>query len=293
MGHDLGCVLAGCIDSEPSTEATEAVTDYICADDGPPTELETISPLNFVKRFSAINVTRNQMIAFPGEKTLGNMEKFSHYVGNSRDYPTAFLYQCSTVGRIYTNGNRAQLQGHEASCTVEKIRAADLRVSAKKEFACEHPDCESSFDLQWQLNAHVKDAHTAWVPRACTTPGCDPTIIYETKAKYKSHAKLAHSTFKSTTCPVSDCTSKTVFTNSDGFEQHLRKAHKLKGKEKAQYFSRAALGWTPCSCPFPGCTRTKTIHKRRDHLRQHLEKDHGLDKEGMKPYLYDLGDESV
>jgi hypothetical protein len=128
------------------------------------------------------------------------------------------------------------------SRTVEKIEAVDLRVSAKKEFACVHPSCESSFDLPGQLSAHVKEVHSDWVPRACTTPGCDPTIIYQTKAQYKSHAKVAHSTYKSTVCPVSGCTSTTVFTTSDGLEQHLRKVHKLKGKEKAQYFPRAALG---------------------------------------------------
>lgn len=250
--------------------------DYICADDGPPTELETISALHFVERFAAINVTRHQDIVLPGGNAVGNMNKFDQFIGNSRDYPTALSYHCSTPGCTYTHVKREQIRRHETSCTAEKLEAHDRR----KKFACVHPGCESSFDQSKGLRTHVGYMHSDWTPRACTgiSSGYDPTILYQTKAQYRRHVKVAHSAHKVTACPVSECTSTTVFATRGGLDSHLEFVHRLTGKEKAQYFPRAALKWTPGSCPFPGCTRTKVIYKTRDYLRQHLKSEHGLEK---------------
>jgi hypothetical protein len=284
-GLDLGYVLAGRIDAEASEEATNAAIDYMCAEDDPTTDLE-ISQLDFVKRFSEINITSNQMIVFPGEKSSGNMEQFSRYFGKSRDDPTPFQYKCSTVGCIYTSDTRAKLHKHETSCTVEKINAVHSRAEVEKAFACKESGCESSFDTQWQLNAHVKQVHDDWQPRSCTAKGCDPTITYQTKAQYQKHARLAHTTYKPTACTVPECSSKTVFATHNGYEAHLRLVHKLLGEAKAQHVGLSLPAWTPRSCQVPGCRFSTTIHKRRDHLRAHLEKQHGLDKDGMKGYLY-------
>jgi hypothetical protein len=211
--------------------------------------------LDFVKRFSQINLTNNQMITFPGPKGgVGNLEKFGRYYGNSRDDPTAFLFKCSNwaLGCTYTNGNRTIVSHHEISCSVEKIDALDPQRRMKKAFACDEPRCESSFDSQRLLKSHVERVHNDWQPRSCGREGCDQKIIYQTKASLKRHRKIVHTSYRPTACPVPGCSSKTVFKSHDGLEQHVRLAHRLLGEAKAQYvgLTRPKLGSPHLSAPW-------------------------------------------
>lgn len=181
----------------------QAAVDEMCFDDEPNTDLQT-SQLDFVKRFSQINITNNQMIAFPGPRGgVGNLEKFGRYYGNSRDDPTAFQYKCSNwaFGCTYTNENRREVSSHEVSCSVEKIDAVDSQRRRKKAFACNEPGCESSFDSESLLKGHVENVHDDWQPRSCRREGCDPTIIYQTRAKFERHGKKAHTSYRPTACP--------------------------------------------------------------------------------------------
>jgi hypothetical protein len=284
-GDDLGYVLAGCVDAKVSEHAMYVAIDDLCAEDSPPTNLE-ISQMDFIKLFSGINITKNQMIVFPGEKKSSNLDQFIKYFGNSRDDPTPFLFKCSTIGCVYQNAIRVQLHNHETSCTVEKIDNVLSCAGVKKTFACYKSGCKSSFDAKFRLNAYVREVHANFQPQPCTTKGCDPTIIYLTKAKFRRHAKAAHSTYKPTACDVPRCSSKTLFPSHDGYEQHLRLVHKLSGEEKAKYNRLSSPAWTPRSCRVAGCRFSTTIHKRREHLRSHLEKQHELDKDSMDVYLY-------
>jgi hypothetical protein len=106
----------------------------LCAEESPPTKLE-ISQVDFVKFVSGINITKNQMIVFPGEKKSGNLDHFIRYFGNSCDDPTPFLFKCSIAGCVNQNAIRAQLHNHEISCTVEKIDSVISCAGMQKIFA--------------------------------------------------------------------------------------------------------------------------------------------------------------
>jgi hypothetical protein len=165
------------------------------------------------------------------------MEHFGSYYGNGRDKPTAFLYRCSNwgFGCTYTKGNRTFVSRHEASCSAKKIEALHSRKEVKKAFACNEPGCQSSFDAQWGLTGHIKSVHKDWQPHSCIREGCDPKIIYQTKAQFRTHRKRAHSRYKPTACTVPGCSSTTVFEIHDSYEQHLRLVHKLSREAKSQH----------------------------------------------------------
>jgi hypothetical protein len=102
-GLNLGYIIAGCVDAKAAVEATEAVVNHMFLEDDLNKDLE-ISQRDFIKRFPEINITSNQMMAFPGGKRKGNMEQFSSCYGNSRDNPTALQYKCSSENHIPDEG---------------------------------------------------------------------------------------------------------------------------------------------------------------------------------------------
>jgi hypothetical protein len=100
-GESLGQVLAGSGEDELAGFSLDAVLDELSTPTAP-LESTTLPPLDFVRRFSSINITRNQVFVKKGMKPGELLEPFQ---GNSCDEPTFFQINCpnSVHGCPYHN----------------------------------------------------------------------------------------------------------------------------------------------------------------------------------------------
>jgi hypothetical protein len=91
-------------------------------------------PYEFVRFFSQINVVRNSALK-PG---AGLDEKLPSRVaiGNTRDYPTLYLFTCSFCN-VYKNAHKPAVQFHELICKPREIKP--------KPFQCSRDGCTKAF----------------------------------------------------------------------------------------------------------------------------------------------------
>ncbi|KAF4631385.1 hypothetical protein G7Y89_g6747 [Cudoniella acicularis] len=73
------------------------------------------SQLDFLKRFSTINISNNQSLM---RRERQNQEVLARITGNSRDELTFFKYACknASLGCVYENKSRWNVSSHESTC---------------------------------------------------------------------------------------------------------------------------------------------------------------------------------
>jgi hypothetical protein len=281
-GSNLASFLAGSDDATMTTEMETACFDQV---QNPALVISTITsaPIEFLRRFSSINVTCNQSLVPGGSNRYRH--RIELYKGTSRDEPTFFEYQCvNAVFRCpYKASLRVYLYEHETTCKYTSIEAAD-KLHEKKNFVCTREGCESSFDTKGKLNLHVKEMHD-WQPVSCQKEGCDPNIVYTTRRQHQMHVEKMHTAFKPTRCLFPGCTSNTTFQRSPVYRHHLQTVHKVFGKDKEQYLPMAKkIPFTARRCPVKGCQYKQTF-AQPGRLRTHLNDVHDLDNDTIDEYV--------
>jgi len=170
------------------------------------------SCLDFVSRFSKINVTRNGNLRLCPSAATRREAALLHVRGNSRDEPSLFLYSCknSVFGCDYTSKDGAYMRTHERTCRRTSIEAS-TRVANK--IPCTQEGCSVRVADQKSLKTHLINVHGTGEKRKCpyAPDSCDIDVDY-TPSKLKTHIDHYHMGFPVTRCPLaSECGSLTEF----------------------------------------------------------------------------------
>ena len=185
-----------------------------------------LSPLEFVKFLSTINVVHHQRMA--GGPLSNRPARLESYCGNSRDSPSLFQKQCRNVnlGCNYVTVREDALRRHEATCT----RTSESAPSTKS-FPCPH--CPLAYTRKSGLTTHIRSKHDDYVPKACQHPRetCDPDI-FPNKAEFDKYVKEHYKSndieaYQPAPCPVSGCTHDRVIPTSQALRGHLTRVHKF------------------------------------------------------------------
>jgi hypothetical protein len=258
--------------------------------------LSEMTSLEFVRYFSAINLTTSQKIACRSkeiQKSLLNAKN-----GFSKDDCTAFQFQCKfrNLHRCtYTTGNRNYMRTHESRCKPggTKERAPDAVT-----YPCLAPGCGRSFASESTLRVHCK-AHD-FQPRPCPY-GCAPKKQYPSPKALDAHVRSSHpNEFAPARCPIRSCISIRVFKSRRVLEEHLAEKHPgLTQEEIAGLINetredeRDMLGtdeFTPARCPVKSCKSVRTFKSRRV-LEEHLFGKHpGLTEEEITGLIKETGE---
>ncbi len=108
------------------------------ADYSSKTSILALSGREFVKALSKINIVRN----LPLTRHINSLHEhfLAHCpIGNSRDYPTLFIYSYEMCND-YSTQSKDNLQVHQLVC-----KGKDAKGKKEKLFIYEHRDCRSAF----------------------------------------------------------------------------------------------------------------------------------------------------
>lgn len=280
---NLGDLLTGSTDNTMTAVVEEACFDQM-QNPSPATSEIGLTPVEFVRFFSKINVTCNQRLV-PAHRKQIDLPFLERYKGNSRDDPTFFLYSCGNAKFEcpYKSSSRVYLKEHEDTCKYTSIEAV-VELKKKKKFQCVRDGCQSSFARVSQLNLHIKEIHD-WKPKACDREGCDPKLIYPSRSKFEKHRVLEHSAFKPSRCLVRDCTSTHTFNRAQRYRHHIQTVHKIFGKDIDQYMPGGKkMPYVARRCPMSGCRSTQTF-LASGKLAKHLKDVHGLEDDEIEAHI--------
>ena len=239
-----------------------------------------IDGVDFVRRFSKINVTTHQALAQWGLKSPKSAEIVSSYSGNSRETVSLWQYPCKNAhfGCSYAHAFHPQVRRHELSCKITSAGAFAESIK-EKDFPCDR--CDSSFDTAARLKSHTDEVHD-WQARACTKDGCDPNHVFQVRSDFQKHMEQEHSPYTSSTCLYPGCTSLTTFKSAKTYRAHLHKVHKIADRtEKDKYmpgkkgpFQKQRCRIKDCSAPGPYWQPSKMKdHPIVKHDYTHAEAD--------------------
>jgi hypothetical protein len=174
----------------------------------------TLPGHQFVEAFSKINIVRSSTLAASQAK-LDKTFPTKVPMGNTRDYPTLYLYKCSKCDYKYPVKWKVDM--HSLIC----------KQDTKKPtlFQCDHGDCNKSFSSEPSLKAHINDYHD-WIPGKCATPNCSDRI-FENRKAWAHHLDVEHRPIEPMTCTYGECRSKLVWKTLLKYKEHLRAAHRL------------------------------------------------------------------
>jgi uncharacterized C2H2 Zn-finger protein len=117
----------------------------------------TIETHKFVEFFCKINIVRNSALK-AGAKLVDKIpEKVP--IGNTRDYPTLYLFRCSLCSS-YTCTSQEFLNMHELTCKPREEKPKP------KLFQCPREGCEKAFESDTGLHKHIAQSHD-WPSRRC------------------------------------------------------------------------------------------------------------------------------
>jgi len=228
----------------------------------------TLEPDAFVAWFSVINVFKNESCK---SSTKEDFKKHAA-VGNSRDYPTRYLYHCGVGVCIYSSWDYRKLDVHQVICNGVN------KASIQKDFSC--AQCPLSFATEGSLQKHINRLHN-FEPRPCAECPDQPEVLYASDQALRNHQVATHYLLEEPMkCPFHDnsCTCpEKVYTSSKLLKVHLQSVHKLTSDQIRQYVAykervhRPAKVW---SCPVEPCT-TFTGKNNMD-LRNHLKRKHQM-----------------
>jgi len=110
---NLERVLTACPDAVMTDTVEEAIFDQLV--NAQPDAASEYSQLEFLKKFSTINISSNQSLSRPERQTKGVLDRIT---GNGRDELTFFKIACENAahGCKYTHHLRYSIVVHESSC---------------------------------------------------------------------------------------------------------------------------------------------------------------------------------
>ncbi|KAK8033274.1 hypothetical protein PG991_002672 [Apiospora marii] len=242
--------LCDLVDGKPDSQATDQSIDDdvsqllsfdLPSPEGSKGQLDDTSEPNplllhgnqFVTHFAKINVFRLKR-----SFEFNNPEEVVKRVvtGNSRDFPTAFVYHCSKKCGYTTRWTNV-LQVHEVAC------AHDPNTVDEARFACPYTSCDKAYKNQTTLDAHVYAKHK-YRPKPCVLCPDKPNVIYYTKTDMDRHKRADHGDLdEPLVCPFNDvCGKQEAFTHKKAFKLHLRsKPHFKTPAEIAEYVPRKKM----------------------------------------------------
>lgn len=287
QGDGLGHVLASSEDMIVTDDMERAVFDQM-ENPAPVDNMITVTPVEFVRYFSTINITTNQSVVGRAGTKAHRKKSTIPYEGGSRDEPSGFQISCSNAifGCSYRSSAREAIKEHEIICKITSVEAGRIkfeRSETQKPYQCDKEGCSKSYDTLRKLNWHVKQDHDYWEPRACTKRGCNSTVIFQTKYRLAAHMRV-HSESKATKCTFPRCTSNTVFPHRTQYRRHLTRVHKVVGAAADAYMQPRYRPYTAQRCPVPNC-KSKSIHKSKKAMTKHLTETHLLDKDERDAYF--------
>jgi hypothetical protein len=203
---------------------------------------------DFVEALSRINIVRNQPLQ-------GHIKSIHEHfpthcpMGNSRDYPTLFVYNCGKCDD-YSTQVKNNLEVHKLVCKGE-----DAKNITEKPFICEYGGCGSAYTTSTALQAHIDGAHN-WEPRKCNIPGCTNDRVFGARAGLSNHHSHYHHPIEPPMrCSFPECISATLWGQMP---------------EDASFRKVSTTFFQPATCPIGGSPACTTIWKRRESLTRHL-----------------------
>jgi hypothetical protein len=186
------------------------------------TSVLSLSGREFIEALSRINIVRNSVL----QKYITSVhEHFPAHcpMGNSRDYPTLFMFSCD-ICNDYSTQSQYYLHAHQLSC-----RLRDPKEKKEKLFICDHGDCRSTFENARTLQAHMDNVHLRhWEPRKCSIPGCTNDRVFETRAQLSNHMQYYHHPIEPPMrCSFPECTSTMMWDQMHNYKEHLKLRHHL------------------------------------------------------------------
>jgi hypothetical protein len=237
----------------------------------------TLPGRDFVESLSKINIVRCVRV----EQHIKSLdEAFPKHcpMGNSRDYPTLFLYHCGKC-TAYTTRSIQCLKVHEVTCkgTVEEVK--------DRPFVCTFEGCGLACTSLKNLQHHVISVHE-WEHQKCHVQGCTSDRVFETREALNMHLRCHHRPIEpAVRCSFPGCTSTTLWAQYHNYEEHLRLRHKLVTVAARKVYlpdeaklQKVAIPSTfeSTSCPVGGTKSCKNVFQKADGLTRHLTRTHGL-----------------
>jgi len=220
-----------------------------------------IEPHKFVDFFSKINIVRNSALVAGVKLPEKLVEKVP--MGNTRDYPTLYLFKCSLCNS-YKCTSQALLEMHELTCKPRERPATP--------FQCCHEGCGKSFESEKGLQTHVSRYHN-WPARTCATLDCSDKVFTNMRA-WAHHLSTKHNPLETPTrCAVPECKSVIIWETNHSYTAHLRNTHKLvTATSRKPYVSeyKGASHWPVGQCPIGGTKNCGTTFKARSYMMRHL-----------------------
>lgn len=275
---------------KPTAAVEEAYFDEIVSQTVPtmPPEL-LIDGVDFVRFFSKINVSTNQVLAQKGYHKDQLALARSFYVCHSQDPVTSWVFSCkhAEFGCPYQNSFYGGVLEHQRTCNIRSPEAF-IESSKVKAFPCDRSGCKRTFDSQGRLTAHIKESHE-WKPRSCDKEGCDPKVLFQSNNEFKRHGEKKHSPYTPSRCQFPGCSSEVAYATAMTYRHHLGTHGLSDRKEKDKYMPEKKLtgkkpAFVPQKCQVPGCISTAT-HTQPSKLRDHLAKKHDYQADEIEDYL--------
>ena len=236
------------------------------------TSILTLPGREFVEALSKINIVRNTSLQ-SHVKTIQEHASIYCPIGNSRDFPTLFLYTCEKC-KDYKTPTYNALRRHGITCKGEEGMA-----NLEKTFICDRKGCEKAFVHDYSLESHKTGDHD-WEPRKCNITGCTNERVFETRTALTNHLTQYYYPIEPPMrCSFPECTSTTLWGQMHNYREHLKSCHHLAYRTTQKLYlpeefaSRkitAADPFQPTSCPIGGTTACKPVYAHRGHLIRHL-----------------------
>ncbi|KAK0129018.1 hypothetical protein ONS95_000958 [Cadophora gregata] len=251
-----------------------------------PVSVLTLPGPEFVNALSRINCVRNVRLQ---EHLRSLDEHLPQYcpMGNSRDYPTMFVYRCSNCD-TYTTQRKQYLEVHQLSCTrknggEQPGEKQEKQEKQKESFPCTREGCTKVLMSVSSLQAHVAGDHI-WEPKACHVAGCTNDRVFQKRNDLSNHLQQFHRPIAPPIhCSFPGCTSQTLWDQMHKYTQHLKLRHRLAfQKDQKPYLPEggpsqrlsSAVPFRPTACliPIAGSPTCEAIWKHASSLTRHLSR---------------------
>jgi hypothetical protein len=251
----------------------------------------------FIEGLSRINVVRNSIL----QKYITSVHEIipAHCpMGNSRDYPTLFMFSCD-ICNAYSTQSQCYLRTHQLSCKLK-----ENKEEKEKLFICDRGDCRVPCTTARLLQVHIDNVHLReWKPRKCTIPGCTSDRVFETQVRLANHMQYYHNPIEPPMrCSFPECTSTTMWDQMHNYKEHLKLRHHLVFVAAQKPYlptnvsdvKRSAASFQSTACPIGGSPACSKVFKRGADLTRHLKRGiHGLSAEEAQKitHRYNTGQE--
>jgi hypothetical protein len=222
---------------------------------------------------SRINIVRNK----PLQGYIKSIhEHFPTYypIGNSRDYPTLFVYNCRKCND-YSTQTKNNLEVHKLV-----YKGKNPEDKKEKPFIYEYGGCGSAYTSSTTLQVYIDSDHN-WKPRKCNILRYTNDRVFGTRANLSNYLLLYHHPIEPPIrCSFPRYISTTLWGQMHSYKQHLKLRHHLAVldtqkpylPEDVSFRKVSATSFQPTVCPIGGSPACTTIWKRPASLTRHLTK---------------------